>query len=96
MEDNKLTHIATSKSRWLFAERGPISGRVSKFDYESGLGEISLAVKQLDETTSCVDVFFHCISIEDGTRDIEVSAPVEVLIGPGQIEAYEAISVKKI
>lgn len=96
MQEPKYSPLFASKSRWLFGERGPLKGRVAKFDHESGLGEITLEVIQRDKSTTYVDVFFHCVSIEDGTRDIAILAPVEVLIGPGQIRAFEAISVKKI
>lgn len=59
------------------------AGIVERFDVEVGLGTITA------ETGDAWD--FHCTTIADGTRTIQVGAPVSFLIsagGPGRWEAF--------
>jgi len=56
-------------------------GTVTEFDFDRGLGTI---------TTESGETYpFHCVAIADGTRSIEVGAPVQfdVLLKLGRREA---------
>jgi cold shock CspA family protein len=58
-----------------------MNGTVTAFDFDRGLGEI---------TTGDGEVLpFHCVSIADGSRTIEVGTPVnfEILLKLGRREA---------
>ncbi len=58
-----------------------VEGRVTGFDGERGLGEVTTA----DGTTYP----FHCVEIADGTRDIDVGTEVafELMAKLGRDEA---------
>ncbi len=64
-----------------------VAGVVVAFDRNVGLGEVSTADGRRHP--------FHCIEIADGTRDIEIGAPVtfELL---GKLGRYEAAHITKV
>ncbi len=61
---------------------GTKTGRVTAFDDERGLGEITADDGELHH--------FHCTGIADGTRTIEVGTPVRFDIIPGRLGRWEA------
>ena len=63
-----------------------MTGKVSAFDERRGLGEIAA-----DDATVYP---FHCTVIADGTRTIEVGAPVEFEVVPGRLGHWEAAAIK--
>ena len=66
-------------------DHGPKSGTVTEFDDDRGLGTI---------TADDGEVFpFHCVSIADGTRRIEVGRAVafEILLKLGRREAADIV-----
>ncbi len=67
--------------------RDPRPGVVSAFEEERGLGTIT------DEAG--VAYGFHCTAIADGTRSIEVGAPVTFVVRPGHRGRLEASRVEK-
>jgi cold shock CspA family protein len=62
-----------------------VKGSVSAFDERRGLGEI----RGVDETVYP----FHCTVIADGSRTIEVGAPVEFEVVPGPLGRWEAAAI---
>ena len=67
-------------------ERGPCAGVVTAFEEERGLGTAQ------DEGGARFD--FHCTSIVDGTRSIEVGRAVLFVVRPGRrgrLEAWEIV-----
>ena len=63
-----------------------MTGTVSAFDERRGLGEITA-----DDATVYP---FHCTVIADGTRTIQVGAPVEFEVVPGSLGRWEAAAIK--
>ena len=63
-----------------------MTGTVSAFDERRGLGEITA-----DDATVYP---FHCTVIADGTRTIEVGAPVKFEVVPGRLGRWEAAEIK--
>jgi cold shock CspA family protein len=63
-----------------------VTGTVSAFDERRGLGEITA-----DDATVYP---FHCTVIADGTRTIEVGAPVKFEVVPGRLGRWEAAAIK--
>jgi len=63
-----------------------VTGTVSAFDERRGLGEITA-----DDATVYP---FHCTVIADGTRTIEVGAPVKFEVVPGRLGRWEAAEIK--
>jgi cold shock CspA family protein len=63
-----------------------VTGKVSAFDERRGLGEITA-----DDATVYP---FHCTVIADGTRTIEVGAPVKFEVVPGHLGRWEAAEIK--
>jgi cold shock CspA family protein len=61
---------------------GPHRGRVASFDPRRGLGEVEVE----DGTV----YGFHATAIADGSRRIEVGAPVVFTISPAHRGLYEA------
>ncbi len=67
--------------------RGPRPGVVSAFEEERGLGSI--------EDEAGVSYDFHCTAITDGSRSIEIGAPVSFVVRPGHRGRLEAGRVEK-
>jgi cold shock CspA family protein len=63
-----------------------VTGKVSAFDERRGLGEITA-----DDATVYP---FHCTVIADGSRTIEVGAPVTFEVVPGRLGRWEAAAIK--
>jgi cold shock CspA family protein len=64
------------------------TGTVTAFDPESGLGEVA--------DGHGVAYRFHCTTISDGSRHIELGQPVTFLVGaagPGQWEAIQVTAL---
>jgi cold shock CspA family protein len=68
-------------------ERGVQRGLVSAFDVERGVGCVRA------EDGSSYD--FHCTSLSDGTRDVEVGRPVEFAVMPAHGGRLEARRIAK-
>ncbi len=64
-----------------------IKSKVDKFDQNSGIGYLTIEDRQ---------VWFHCISITDGSRFIENGSEVVVLLRVGRNGQPEAYQVQKI
>lgn len=62
-----------------------MTGTVSEFSQERGLGEITA-----DDATVYP---FHCTVIADGTRTIAVGARVDFEVVPGPLGRWEAAAV---
>jgi cold shock CspA family protein len=62
-------------------------GTVTSFDDDAGLGE----VRADDGATHP----FHCTSIADGTRSIEVGADVDFVVVPGRGGTWEAVRLRR-
>ncbi|MEX2625742.1 MAG: hypothetical protein WD225_02600 [Ilumatobacteraceae bacterium] len=62
------------------SEEGVLEGRVTAFDAERGLGQV---------TADGATYRFHCVEIADGTRHVEVGAVVTFAALPklGRVEA---------
>jgi cold shock CspA family protein len=63
-----------------------VTGSVSAFDVERGLGEVTA-----DDSTVYP---FHCTVIADGTRTIEVGTQVDFEVVAGPLGRWEAASIK--
>ena len=63
------------------------TGRVAAYDDAAGVGEV-----EADDGTR---YFFHCTQIADGTRTIDVDAPVAFDLAPGHRGQYEARSIQR-
>jgi CspA family cold shock protein len=63
-----------------------IQGTVMAFDGDAGLGTI--------RGDDGIDYLFHCVEIADGTRTIDVAAPVE-FSRLAKLGAFEAACVTK-
>lgn len=63
-----------------------MNGTVHEFDESKGFGTIRGADGE--------DRFFHCTAIADGTRTIEVGAPVQFEIVAGRLGRWEAADVR--
>jgi cold shock CspA family protein len=63
-----------------------VTGKVTAFDEPRGLGEITAG----DGTVYP----FHCTAIADGTRTIDVGAPVAFDVVPGPLGRWEAAAIK--
>jgi cold shock CspA family protein len=68
-------------------ERDPRQGVVSAFEADRGLGVVT------DADGVCFD--FHCTAIADGTRLVEVGAPVSFVVRPGRRGRLEARQVER-
>ncbi|MEI7591750.1 MAG: cold shock domain-containing protein [Actinomycetes bacterium] len=66
---------------------GTVDGAVVTFDDSAGYGTVGT----LDSSTQW---FFHCTAISDGTRLIEVGAPVTFEVVAGRLGRFEAINIK--
>jgi cold shock CspA family protein len=64
---------------------GPRLGRVASFDATRGLGTVE------DEQGTTYG--FHATALADGTRRIDVGAPVTFTVAPGHGGRYEARSL---
>lgn len=65
----------------------PVAGRVVAFDEKQGTGEI--------ETPDGARYAFHCTRIADGTRTVDVGAPVTFTVVPGLLGHWEATGIQK-
>jgi cold shock CspA family protein len=65
-----------------------ISGRVASFDEARGDGVV---VTELGES-----LYFHCVQIADGTRNISVGAEVSGLRAVGRLGSDELIDLQKL
>ncbi|MEZ5323017.1 MAG: cold shock domain-containing protein [Microthrixaceae bacterium] len=63
-------------------------GTVSTFDDPRGVGTV--------ETDDGVAVSFHCTSIADGSRTIEVGTRVAVSVRPGHRGCWEAARIEPV
>lgn len=63
------------------------TGKVASFDDARGMGSI------VDGNNKVYP--FHCVSIADGTRQIDVNQPVEFVVGFA-VARVEAVAVTKI
>lgn len=61
-------------------------GRVSAFDDDRGLGTV------LGDDGA--ELGFHCTAIADGTRTIDVGAPVSYLTRPRHLGRWEATDIR--
>jgi cold shock CspA family protein len=41
-------------------------------------------------------LFFHCVAIADGSRRIDVGAPVTYDVVPGRLGRYEAWAIRRL
>jgi cold shock CspA family protein len=64
-----------------------VRGEVVAFDEAAGYG----TVRAGDD-----DYFFHCTSIADGTRTIEVGATVDFVVVPGRLGRWEAAQLERL
>ena len=62
-----------------------IRGRVAEFDEQKGYGTV--------EDDDGRRLFFHCTRIADGTRTIDVGAPVRFAVVAGHLGRWEAAGV---
>jgi cold shock CspA family protein len=67
--------------------RDPRPGVVVSFEADRGLGVVT--------DTDGASFDFHCTAITDGTRSIEVGAPVRFVVRPGRRGRLEAREVEK-
>jgi cold shock CspA family protein len=65
-----------------------MDGVVETFDDHRGYGTL--------RTSDGTEVFFHCTRIGDGTRTVEVGAPVTFDLVPGLGGRWEAAAVTKM
>jgi cold shock CspA family protein len=77
----------TSMVRPLMARVAPAIGTVATFDEHAGMGTVT--------TEDGRELFFHCTQISDGSRTIEVGAPVRFEVVPGRLGRWEAARVEK-
>jgi len=63
-----------------------VRGVVVDFDSHKGYGTV--------RTDDGAELFFHCTSIDDGTRTIPVGTVVDVEVGPGLPGRWEAVVVR--
>ena len=64
-----------------------MKGSVAEFDEHRGIGTITA-----DDGTN---YSFHCTQIADGTRTIDVNAPVDFEVRPGHLGQWEATAIEK-
>ena len=64
---------------------GPQRGIVSAFDSAAGYGTV--------RTHDGTDWWFHCTSIADGTRDVDVGVARSFRLAPGRAGRWEAIDL---
>lgn len=69
------------------ATRPLLQGTVTSFDDDAGLGE----VRSVDGATHP----FHCTSIADGSRSIEVGVAVDFAVVPGRGGTWEAVRLRR-
>jgi cold shock CspA family protein len=62
-----------------------VTGTVTAFDAERGLGEVTA-----EDSTAYP---FHCTVIADGTRTIQVGASVEFDVVAGRLGQWEAAAI---
>lgn len=67
---------------------GPATGTVLTFDDAKGYGQV-----QGDDG---VARFFHCTSIADGSRTIEVGTAVSYDVVAGRLGTWEAVDVRPV
>jgi cold shock CspA family protein len=65
-----------------------LRGTVAQFDEHQGMGTI--------RTEDDRDLFFHCTQILDGSRMIDVGAPVRFDVVAGHLGTWEAARVEKL
>ena len=66
----------------------PVKGTIREFDSQRGIGAL--------KSENNEEFAFHCVSISDGSRHIEVGSEVVCLIGPGRLAAMEATCIVKV
>jgi cold shock CspA family protein len=66
---------------------GVVIGRVESFDDPRGYGTVVAG-------DGAGPWFFHCTAIADGTRTIEVGAPVTFEVRAGHLGRYEAVDLR--
>jgi len=69
------------------ARAGTRAGTVVEFDEHRGLGTVA------DDAGTRYP--FHCTRIADGTRTIDVGAPVRFTLRPGGLGRWEADAIEK-
>jgi cold shock CspA family protein len=69
------------------AVSGVVRGTVATFDDPEGYGTVSA-------TDPAGTWFFHCTAIADGSRFIEVGAPVTFEVVPGRLGRFEATDLR--
>ena len=60
-------------------------GRVAEFDDAAGIGTV--------EAADGTQFFFHCTQIADGSRTIEVGAPIDFEVVAGHLGRWEAAAI---
>jgi cold shock CspA family protein len=63
-----------------------VTGTVTAFDERRGLGEVTASDRTIYP--------FHCTVILDGSRTIDVGAPVEFEVVAGPLGRWEAAAIK--
>jgi cold shock CspA family protein len=61
------------------------SGTVAAYDEAAGYGELADA--------DGARWWFHCTAIADGSRAIDVGAPVRFALAPGHLGRYEGVDI---
>ncbi len=70
----------------------PHQAKVLHFDEKAGQGIVRL----LGEDISDLELYFHAVVISDGSRHVELGAPVIVEIGPGHLGRWEVEKLEKL
>ena len=70
------------------AAGGRLTGEVSAFDEHAGYGTVRAGDGR--------ELFFHCTQIADGSRTIDVGAPVRFEVGAGHLGRWEAFGVERL
>jgi cold shock CspA family protein len=65
-----------------------VTGTVASFDDHRGYGTV-----RADDGR---ELFFHCTTIADGTRTIEVGARVTYDVVPGHLGRWEATELRRV
>jgi cold shock CspA family protein len=67
---------------------GTVDAIVAAFDDHRGYGSL--------RTDEGAELFFHCTALTDGSRTVEVGAPVRAEVVPGRGGRWEAARVVKL
>ncbi len=69
-------------------------GSVAEFDDSAGYGRVCDAADAADTEASSGSWFFHCSSIADGSRSIEVGTDVTFHLESGHLGRLEARDIR--